>query len=85
MGGDLNYSKWDSPKYAARSLNASLHHSYDGRLRFATNNLGSNVAQANGVSPSRNEQSRGCFHCPFLPARADSLMMAALRMKRSAS
>src|SRR5260370_33647773 len=37
-------------------------HQYDGMLKFATNCLGGNVANASGVSPSRNEQSSGRSH-----------------------
>jgi hypothetical protein len=61
-----------------------LGHSHDGRLRFATNSLGRNIANSSGMSPSRNEQSRGCSHCPTLPTRADCLMIAALRIQPSA-
>jgi hypothetical protein len=66
-------------------LMGPLSHSHDGRLRFATNSLGSNVANASGVSASRNEQSSGCSHCAILPTMADCSMMAALRFLRRAS
>jgi hypothetical protein len=62
-----------------------LRHSHDGRIRFATNSLGRNVAKTSGVSASRNEQSSGCSHCPILPNRADCSIMAALRFIRRAS
>ena len=39
-----------------------LRQNQDGSLTFATNRRGRNVANASGVSPSRNEQSRGCSH-----------------------
>jgi hypothetical protein len=33
-----------------------------GKVKFATNSLGRKVANASGVSPSRNAQSSGCSH-----------------------
>jgi hypothetical protein len=49
------------PNPATPSPPRIVHQLY-GSLTFATNRWGRNVANASGVSPSRNEQSSGCSH-----------------------